>query len=136
MQREEAFEYVDKQKLAGDKLIGVCFTQLPPKFWLFALIGPIAVFAMKYYNLGVSEKGLYFCRLGILGKFTGTNDFFPFEDFESISIGSGKLQRTIKILFRNGKKLKLKAQRAGGEKVAVLTDEMQDLINAKVPERQ
>ena len=63
--------------------------------------------------IAASEKGMYFHRLNLFGKFTGF-DFFTYQEINQVKFGKGWLQRPTMFLFFNGRKLKVKAQLKDG----------------------
>lgn len=103
----------------------------PFKIWLFLLVGPLAAFGMKHYFVAVSERGIYFFRLKLWNKFLPA-DFFAYEEIASVKIGKGMLQRPMKFTFNNGRKLSIKAQLKGVEKVAKLTEASQGYIESRI----
>ena len=87
----------------------------------------------KYENIlcGSVKKCLYFHRLNLLGKFKDY-DFFEFNEIDSVKIGGGILQRPMTFQFKNKRKIKIKAQLKGVEKVAKLTPEVQQYIENNI----
>jgi hypothetical protein len=132
MNKEQAKEYIEKHLNDGDKLIGFFQAISPPNIWLFPLIGPLFILSMKTYFLAVTEKGISFHKLSLLGKFK-EHDFFEFGEIESVEIGNGLLQRPMKFAFKNNRKIKVKAQLKGVEKVAKLLPDVQQHIENNVP---
>lgn len=132
MRKKEAEIHIRENLKDGENLIGFFAAMVQFKFWLFFFIGPLAVLSMKHYFIGVTDQGIYFHRLSLLGKFTEV-DFFPFEEIKSLSSGKGMLQRPLNFTFENGRKIKLKAQLKGVEKIATLTEDMQNYLNDKIP---
>ena len=132
MNKEQAKEYIEENLNEGDSLIGFFQAISPPKIWLFLLIGPLFFLSMRTYFLAVTEKGISFHKLSLLGKFK-EHDFFEFGDIESVKIGKGLLQRPMKFVFKNNRKLKLKAQLKGVEKVAKLLPDVQQHIERNIP---
>ena len=121
-----------KDSLEGDdSLIGFFQAMQLPKIWLYFLIGPLAFLSMKTYFVAVSKRGLYFHRLNLLGKFKDY-DFFEFNEIDSVKIGGGILQRPMTFQFKNKRKIKIKAQLKGVEKVAKLTPEVQQYIENNI----
>lgn len=131
MNKIEAQQHIDKYIEPGDPLVGFFYAQQPFKFWLFFLIGPFAVLSMKHLFIAVTQKGLHIHRLSMMGKFT-QGDFFNFSEIENVKIGKGILQRPMTFTFKNGRKIKIKAQLKGVEKVAKLTENTQKCIEANI----
>ena len=86
---------------------------------------------MKYHFVAVTQKGITFHRLSMLGKFSDS-DSFGYDEIESVKIGKGLLQRPMKFKFANGRKLALNAQLKGVEKVAKLTETVQRHIERNI----
>ncbi|MDO2950012.1 hypothetical protein M8828_16660 [Aeromonas simiae] len=132
MNKEQAKKYIEENLNDGDSLIGFFQAVSPPNIWLFLLIGPLFILSMRTYFLAVTEKGISFYRLSLLGKFK-EHDFFEFGDIESVKIGKGLLQRPMKFTFKNNRKIKVKAQLKGVEKVAKLLPDVQKHIESNIP---
>ncbi|WP_432455725.1 MULTISPECIES: PH domain-containing protein [unclassified Agarivorans] len=132
MNKEQAQQHIESCLQESDSFIGFFQAIEPPKIWLFFLIGPLAVFSMKSYFLAVTEAGIYFHKLSLLGKFNGY-DFFTYDDIENVKIGKGLLQRPIKFKFKNNRKITVKAQLKGVEKIAKITPEVQQYIEGNIP---
>ena len=132
MNKEQAKKYIEENLNDGDSLIGFFQAVSPPNIWLFLLIGPLFILSMRTYFLAVTEKGISFYRLSLLGKFK-EHDFFEFGDIESVKIGKGLLQRPMKFTFKNNRKIKVKAQLKGVEKVAKLLPDVQEHIESNIP---
>lgn len=131
MKKEQAKEYIEEKLNQGDHLIGFFQAISPPKIWLFLLIGPLCVLSMRTYFLAVTERGISFHKLSLLGKFK-EHDFFEFSDIESVKIGKGLLQRPMQFTFKNNRKIKVKAQLKGVERVAKLLPEVQQHIESNI----
>lgn len=131
MKKEEAQQYIEQHLKPGDSLVGFFQAIQPFKIWLFVLIGPLAVFSMKYYFVAVTQQGITFHRLNLLGKFAGQDDF-AYDDIEKATIGKGWLQRPMKFFFKNGRKLYVKGQLKGVEKIAKLNEATQRFIEEHV----
>lgn len=132
MNKEQAKKHIEENLNDGDSLIGFFQAVSPPNIWLFLLIGPLFILSMRTYFLAVTEKGISFHKLSLLGKFK-EHDFFEFGDIESVKIGKGLLQRPMKFAFKNNRKIKVKAQLKGVEKVAKLLPEVQEHIESNIP---
>lgn len=131
MKKEDARQHIEQHLEPGDSLVGYFQAIQPFKLWLFLFIGPLAVLSMKYYFVAVTRNGITFHRLNLLGKFAG-QDAFAFSDIESVKIGKGMLQRPMTFRFSNGRKLYLKGQLKGVEKVAKIDAETQRFIEDNV----
>lgn len=132
MNKEQAKKYIEENLNDGDSLIGFFEAVSPLNIWLFLLIGALSILSWRRYFLAVTEKGISFYRLSLLGKFK-EHDFFEFGDIESVKIGKGLLQRPMKFTFKNNRKIKVKAQLKGVEKVAKLLPDVQKHIESNIP---
>ncbi len=124
MNKEKAQQHIESNVQNGDSLIGFFQATALPKIWLFFLIGPFAMLGMKFYFLAVTQRGVSFHRMNLLEKFKD-HDFFEFDEIDSLSMGKGLLQKPMRFKFKSGRKLRVKAQLKGVEKVAKLTPEVQ-----------
>ncbi len=132
MNKQQAEKHITENLEAGDQLIGFFFAIKPANFWLIFLLGPFFMLTMRQYYVAVTEQGVSFFKLDILGKFQ-LHDFFSYSDIESVKIGRGLLQRPMIFTFKTNRKLKLKAQLKGVEKVATLKPEVQTYIEQNIP---
>ena len=131
MNKDKAQQHISACLNDGDDLIGFFQAIEPPKIWLFFLLGPLAILSMKSYFVAVGEQGVYFHRLNLLGK-ADTHDFFSFDEIEHLKVGNGVLQRPMWFSFNNGRKIKIKGQLKGVEKVAKLTPEVQAHLEKQI----
>lgn len=131
MNKEEARLHIEQHLEPDDSLVGFFQAVQPFKWWLFLLIGPLAVLSMKFYCVAVSRKGITFHRINLMGKFAG-QDAFAFSDIENVKFGKGLLQRPMTFRFHNGRKLYLKGQLKGVDKVAKIDEETQRHIEENV----
>ena len=131
MDKAKAQQHIQQNLASGDSLVGFFYTIQPYKSWLFLFLGPLAALSMKYYFVAVTQAGITFHRMNMLGKFAEA-DRFAYADISSIKIGKGLLQRPMLLAFKNGRKLKIKAQLRGVDKVAKLTDDVQRYIESHI----
>tara|TARA_A100001015_G_scaffold312144_1_gene416727 strand:- start:838 stop:1242 length:405 start_codon:yes stop_codon:yes gene_type:complete len=131
LKKEIAEKHIVENLAQDDELVGFFEAVQPFKFWLFFVIGPLAVLSMKNYFVAVTKRGVCFYRLNLLGKFAGS-DFFKFNDIENVKIGNGILQRPFLFQFKNGRKLKINALVRGVEKISKLNDNVQKYIESNV----
>lgn len=131
MNKEQAKKHIEENLNDGDSLIGFFLAISPPNLWLLLLIGPLFILSMRTYFLAVTEKGISFHRLSLFGKFKG-HDFFEFGEIESVKIGKGLLQRPMKFKFKNNRKIRIKAQLKGVDKVAKLLPNVQEYIERNI----
>lgn len=130
MHKNEALTHIKNKLTSDEELIGFFMAQKPFKIWLFVLIGPLAVLSMKPYYIAVTNKGVHFHLLNLLGKFS-KHDFFKFEEIDSLKIGNGVMRIAMKYVFSNGRKLKIKAQKKGLDRIAKIDEAtLQYLKNA------
>jgi len=132
MKKEQILEHIEQELEENELLIGFFMAQYKPSYWFLVLIGPLWALGIRVHYIGVTERGLYFHKCNILGKITGF-DFFSYDEIESVYFGKGLLQRPMKFLFKNNRKLKLSAQLKGVEKIPKLTPDIQDYIQKKTP---
>ena len=133
MHKDQAREHIEANITEGDELIGFFqATYLPRFWWLFVvLVTPIAFLSMRIYIVAVSKKGLCFYKLTFMGKFRHA-DFFKYDEIESVKVGGGFLQRPMVFRFMNGRKLRLKGQIKGVDKIAKLTPEVSAYIGNNI----
>jgi len=131
MHKDEVQKHIVKHLAVGDELIGFFQATYTPSFWWFLLVGPLMFMGVRVYFVGVSKQGLYFYRLTFMGKFRDA-DFFTYDEIESAKVGEGILARPMVFRFKNGKKLKVKGQLKGVEKVATLTPEVSDYLRSNI----
>jgi len=132
MNKEKAQEHIKHNLRENDSLIGFFQAIELPNIWLYFIIGPLAFLSMKTYFLAVTKNGIYFHKLNFLGKFK-EYDFFEFGEIESVYIGKGIMQRPMKFKFKNNRKVNVKAQLKGIEKVAKITADVQQHIENNIP---
>lgn len=131
MKTEIAQRHIEKNIASDDSLIGFFYAIQPFKWWLFLLIGPLAVLSMKSLFVAVTKNGLTFHRLNMLGKFSD-NDSFSYKEIDNVKIGKGLLQRPMEFKFTNGRRLEIKAQLKGVASVAKITDPVQRHIESNI----
>lgn len=130
MHKDKALAHIKKDLASEEELIGFFQAQGAFRLWLFFIIGPLAVLSLRQYFVAVTNKGIHFHLLNILGKFS-QHDFFSYDEIKKIEIGKGMLQIPIKFFFEN-KKLKIKAQKKGFERVATVDEKTLDYIKNNV----
>lgn len=131
MNAEQIKEKLQSALQPEDELIGYFMAQQMPKFWLYLCLGPLAMVTMKTHYVGVTPKGLCFLQLNFLGNQSAL-DFFNYTEIESVVFGKGVLQRPTTFRFKNGRRLHIKAQLKGVEKVPKLTPELQAHIEQNI----
>jgi hypothetical protein len=132
MNKEEAKRYIEERLSNSDKLVGYFIAQGPFPIWWFLLLGPFGALFLKTYYIAVTNNGINFYRLSLMGKFKDDGDFFGFDEIESVKIKSGMMQRPMIFTLGNARKVKIKAQLKGLERVAKLTDETQRFIEKNI----
>lgn len=123
-------EVITPQLRNGEQLIGFFQAQYLPSLWWILLIGPLLFLGMRMYYVAVTDQGLYLHKLGMLGGIS-SSDYFTWEEIIGLQLGSGLLQAPFKLKFANGRKLKLKAQLKGVEKVAKLDEQTKSFLLSK-----
>ena len=131
MNKDKASNHIKQNLPSNEDLIGFFQAQSPPKFWLYFIMGPLATLAIKFYFIAVTNKGVYFFKLNLLGKFT-QQDFFSYDEIEKTEIGKGTLTVPMMFFFTNGTKLKIKAQKKGLERVAKLEEKTLDYMKKNI----
>lgn len=112
-------EVITPQLQQDEQLIGFFQAQYTPSLWWILLIGPLLFLGVRLYFVAITNKGLYFYRIGILGE-TNTLDYFTWDEITSLTLGSGFLTIPFKLRFFNERKLKLKVPIKGVQKIAKL----------------
>jgi len=132
MTKEEAKKYIVKSIKQDDELVGLFTAQGPFPIWWFLLLGPLGSLFFKFYYIGVTQKGISFYRLSLMGKFKDNGDFFKFSEIKSVKVKGGFTQRPLIFTLINGTKIKIKAQIKGLDRVAKLTEEVQKHIENNI----
>ena len=131
MHKDTAFEHIKKATPTDEELIGYFMATKPFKIWLFVVIGPLAALSMKQYFVAITNAGVHFYKLNLLGKFS-QHDFFSYDEIESIKIGKGAMWIPMKFKFASGRKLKVKAQKKGLDRVAKIDDKTLEYIKQNI----
>jgi len=132
MNKEEARGYIAERLSENDKLVGFFIAQGPFPIWWFLLLGPLGFLFLKTYYIAVTNNGINFYRLSLMGKFKDDGDFFAFNEIENVKITSGMMQRPMLFTLKDAGKVKIKAQLKGLERVAKLTEETQEFIENNI----
>lgn len=114
----------------GEELVGFFQASYTPSIGWFFLIGPLTFLSMRIYYVAVTNQGLHLHKLGFLGK-AETYDFFSYAEISKIKLGKGFLQAPLQLVFSNGRKLALKAQLKGVDKIAKLDDRTRKFLLSK-----
>jgi hypothetical protein len=133
--KREAEAFIKSNLMAGDLLIGIFLAQSEFKKWLVFVLGPFALLTVKYYIVAVTERGINFYRLNRLKSTFIGNYFITFGEIENVKIGKGVLAKTMSFKFKNGKEMRIRAQVKGIERVAALTDTVEEYIVKNIPTR-
>ncbi len=131
MKTEIARKHIQSNIASDDSLIGFFYAAHPFKWWLFFLVGPIAIISVKYLFVAVTKNGLAFHRLNFFGRFSGS-DFFSYEEIAGLKIGKGLMRRPMKFHFTNGRSLKINAQIKGVASVAKMSASLQKHIESSI----
>lgn len=128
---------MDKEKIKNDlilphlnqdeELIGFFQATYLPSFWWFLLIGPFIALGMRIYYVAVTNRGLHLYKLNFFGK-QDTYNFFSYNEITKINLGDGLIQAPLQLSFSNGKKLTIKAQLKGMDKIAKLDDKTRKFL--------
>ena len=132
MRKEDAKKHILKGLKENDELVGFFTAQGPFPIWWFLLLGPLGFLFLKAYFIGVTQNGIGFYRLSIMGKFKDEGDFFQFSEIESVKIKKGFFQRPLIFTLNNGTKIKIKAQIKGLAQVAKMSEKVQQHIENNI----
>lgn len=124
MKKDKVENHIIEYLNSGETLTGFFFAQKMYNFWLYMLVGIFAMFSIKQMYVALTNKGVHFFFVNLLGGFAN-HDFFSFSEIETVSFGKGFMQRPVEFRFSNGRKLKIKAQLKGAKTIAKITDEIQ-----------
>ncbi len=102
---------------------------MPSSGWLL-LVGPLMLLGMRVYYVAVTNQGLHLHKLSFFGK-PDTYNFFPYAEISKMKLGNGFLQAPLQLAFTNGRKLTLKVQLRGVDKVAKLDDRTKEFLLSK-----
>jgi hypothetical protein len=114
----------------GEELIGFFQASYTPSIGWFFLIGPLMFLGMRIYYVAVTNQGIHLHKLSFFDK-PETYNFFPYAEISKIKLGKGFLQAPLQMVFSNSRKLTLKAQLKGVEKVAKLDDQTREFLLSK-----
>ena len=131
MLKDEVQKNIENHLAESDELIGFFQATYTPSFWWFPLVGPLMFVGVRTYFIGVSKNGIHFHKLNLMGKFQNA-DFFKYDEITSVKLGGGFMARPMVFRFANGKKLKVKGQLKGLERIAKLTPEVSDYIRNNI----
>ena len=116
---------------SNEELIGFFQAQYMASYWWFLLVGWLVFFTLRYYYVGTTDKGIHLHKLSFWGK-PDNYDFFSWDEIEKLEFKDGFLQAPLKLKFKNGRKLKLKAQLKGVEKIAKLDEKTKVFLLSKI----
>ncbi len=111
----------------GEELVGFFQASYMPSLGWFFLIGPLVALGVRVYYVAVTNQGLHLHKLSLFGK-PETYNFFSYAEISKMTLGKGFLQAPLQMVFTNGRKLTLKAQLKGVEKVAKLDDKTREFL--------
>lgn len=132
MHKDKAKEHILKTLDKDETLIGFFQATKLPKIWLYLLIGPLASLNTKLYFIALTNKGVRFYPLTLIGNFHENTDFFKYPEIETIQIKDGILQMPMLFKFVNGNSIKVRALKKGVERAAKLTEESLSYLRSKV----
>ena len=131
MQKDKASDYIKQNLSSKEDLVGFFQATKFPKLWLQLLLGPLMGFAVKHYFVAVTNTGIHFHKLNMMGKFS-QHDFFPYNEIEKIKIKKGTLTLPLIFFFSNGTELVLKAQKKGLERAAKLEEKTLEYMKKNI----
>jgi len=114
----------------GEELVGFFQATYTPSMGWFFLIGSLMSFGTRTYYVAVTNQGIHLHKLNFFGK-PETYNFFSYAEISKIKLGKGFLQVPIQMFFTNGRKLTIKAQLKGVEKIAKLDDKTREFLLSK-----
>lgn len=121
MHKDAAKVEIEKKLVQDESLVGFFLAQKLPPFWLAFIVGPLMWLGLKTYFVSVTNLGVHFHKLNMLGKFS-QHDFFPFKDVKSLKVSNGHMQIPMLYTFANGTTLKIRAQKRGMDRVAKIDE--------------
>jgi hypothetical protein len=96
----------------GEEYVGAFSARTKISWGWFFVIGPLAAFTMKQYQMMVTNQRVFFGRLSLLGKLSSI-DIFSFDEIKSASCKKGMLTYSISLKFKNGRSIALDANHKG-----------------------
>ncbi len=115
-------------------LIGFFQANYFPSTKWHVFLGPFSAFMTRVCYVAVTNQGIHFHKLTMLGK-PDTYEFFNFSSIRAIKIGKGSLYSPVQFLFTNGDTLLLQAQQVSFGKSVALDDQTRDFLLAKYPQQ-
>lgn len=131
MNKEKIKHHIMKSFTEDEEMVGFFSGQGRLKIWLFFVIGPLAVFNLRSYYVGVTTKGVHFHTLDILGK-PAHHSFFAYNEIKKIQLGKGVVQLPVTFVFDNGRDVLIKAQKKGLDRIPKIDDTTLDYLRAQV----
>ncbi len=92
----------------AESSVGAFMGRTPIKWGWILLIGPLATFTMKQYQVIVTNKRVIFGRLSLLGSPT-TIEQFTYPEIRAVLLKKGMLTYKIGFVFNNRRRLNLNA---------------------------
>lgn len=130
MRKDKMLEKVKSHLIGGENLIGSFIGRIEPKFIWYFLFGPIVAVKMKHFVVAVSDKKIYFHKLGFWGGFDSTEEY-EYNRFTGFSYKKGILTHTLYLKLKNDENIKLKAQAKGTKNVLIIDDYVLKYIEDK-----
>lgn len=131
MRKERARHHIDEHLEPGDSVVGFFQATRWPRIWVFFLLGPLAMLGLRILFIAVSQRGVYFHRVSHIDRFEG-HDFFRFDEISACDVGRGFLNKRVRFLFNNNRRLRVLAQFRGADRVARLSPEVQEYLMQRV----
>ena len=117
----------------GEELIGFFQARYVPFLWFF-LIGPIMLLGIRIYYIAVTNQGLHIHKLSFFSmRKVDVYNFFSYAEISKINLGKALIlpEAPLKLVFSNGRKLKLRALVRGGKKAVKLDDRTRSFLLSK-----
>src|SRR5215467_8591517 len=90
----------------GEAYVGAFMGRTKINWAWFFVIGPLAAFTMKQYQVMITSQRAVFGKLSMMGGLAGV-DAFTFGEIDSVSFKKGMLTYNIRFKFKNGRSLAL-----------------------------
>lgn len=131
MNKEQVKAAIEKSLKPDEQLLGFFIAQKHPPFWYYLLLGPLAALALRGYLVGVTNKGIHFHKMNLMGKLS-QHDIFAFDEIKTFKVGSGLIQLPLTFTFSNGQKLNIKAQKRGLDRIAKIDENTVAMIRQNI----
>ncbi|GEM_PF-7058992 len=132
MKKNDVKQLISNHLKQNESFVGCFVAMYRPSLWWSLLIGPFLFLGMKNYVVGISDQGMHIILLNFLGK-PDQHNFLNFSEIRSFHSSKGFLQIPLKFEFKNGRILKIRAQRKGIDSIAKISEEILEYLRKKIP---